>query len=60
MKKLRYFAVCSMLTSSICAAQDSVTIILATIKNVDSTTKTIVVKTAMERSTRLRSRMQQK
>ena len=46
MKKLGYFAVCSMLTSSICAAQDSVTIILATIKNVDSTTKTIVVKTA--------------
>ena len=46
MKKLGYFAVCSMLASSICASQDSVTIILATIKNVDSTTKTIVVKTA--------------
>jgi hypothetical protein len=46
MKKLGYFAVCSMLTVSICAAQDSVTIILGTIKKMDSTTKTIVVKTA--------------
>jgi hypothetical protein len=46
MKKLGYFAVCSMLTVSICVAQDSVTIILGTIKKMDSTTKTIVVKTA--------------
>ncbi len=46
MKKWGYFAVWSILTMSICAAQDLVTIILGTIERVDSTTKTIVVKTA--------------
>jgi hypothetical protein len=46
MKKLAYFVVCSILTMRICAAQDLVTIILGTIQKVDSTTKTIVVKTA--------------
>jgi VCBS repeat-containing protein len=35
-----------MLTMGICVAQDLVNIILGTIKKVDSTTKTIVVKTA--------------
>jgi hypothetical protein len=46
MKKLEYFAVCAMLTMGICVAQDLVNIIHGTIKKVDSTTKTIVVKTA--------------
>jgi Cu/Ag efflux protein CusF len=46
MKKLGYFAVCVMLTMGICVAQDLVNIILGTIQKVDSTTKTIVVKTA--------------
>jgi hypothetical protein len=46
MKKLRYFAVCAMLTMSICVAQDLVNIIRGTITKVDSTTKTIVAKTA--------------
>lgn len=46
MKKLGYFAVCAMLTMGICVAQDFVNIILGTIQKVDSTTKTIVVKTA--------------
>jgi hypothetical protein len=46
MKKLGYFAVCAMLTMGICVAQDLVNIILGTIQKVDSTTKTIVVKTA--------------
>ena len=46
MKKLGYFAVCSILTMGICVAQDLVNIIYGTIKKVDSSTKTIVVKTA--------------
>jgi hypothetical protein len=46
MKKLGYFAVCGMLTMGVCVAQDLVNIILGTIEKVDSTTKTIVVKTA--------------
>ncbi len=46
MKKLGYFAVCAMLTIAMCVAQDLVNIIHGTIKKVDSTTKTIVVKTA--------------
>jgi hypothetical protein len=46
MKKLGYFAVCTMLTMGICVAQDLVNIILGTIKKVDSNTKTIVVETA--------------
>jgi hypothetical protein len=46
MKKLEYFAVCAMLTMGICVAQDLVNIIHGTIKQVDSTTKTIMVKTA--------------
>ncbi len=46
MKKLGYFAVCAMLTMRICVAQDLPNIILGTIQKVDSSTKTIVVKTA--------------
>ena len=46
MKNLEYFAVCAMLTMGIWVAQDLVNIIYGTIKKVDSTTKTIVVKTA--------------
>lgn len=46
MKKLGYFAVCAMLTMGICVAQDLVNIVYGTIKKVNSTTKTIVVKTA--------------
>jgi hypothetical protein len=46
MKKLGYVAVCAMLTMGICVAQDLVNIIHGMIKEVDSTTKTIVVKTA--------------
>jgi len=46
MKKLGYFAVCAMLTMRICVAQDLVNIVLGTIEKLDSTTKTIVVKTA--------------
>jgi hypothetical protein len=46
MNKLGRIAVCAMLTMGICVAQDLVNIILGTIKKVDSTTKTIVVKTA--------------
>ncbi len=46
MKKLGYFAVCAILTMGICEAQDLADIILGTIQRVDSTTKTIVVKTA--------------
>jgi hypothetical protein len=46
MKKLEYFAVCAMLTMGICVAQDLVNIVQGTIKKVDNTTKTIVVKTA--------------
>ena len=46
MKKLGYFAACAMLTMGICVAQDLVNIILGTIQRVDSTTKTMVVKTA--------------
>ena len=38
-------AVCAMLTRGICVAQDLVNIILGTIEKVDSTAKTIVVKT---------------
>jgi Cu/Ag efflux protein CusF len=45
MKKLGYFALCAMLTMGICLAQDLVNIVYGTIKKVDSTTKTIVVKT---------------
>jgi VCBS repeat-containing protein len=46
MKKLGSFAVCAMLTLGICLAQDLVNIVYGTIQKVDSTTKTIVVKTA--------------
>jgi hypothetical protein len=46
MNKLGYFAVCAMLTTRICMAQELVNIILGTITKVDSTTKTILVKTA--------------
>jgi hypothetical protein len=46
MNKLGYFAVCAMLKMGICVAQDLVNIVHGTIKKVDSTTKTIVVKTA--------------
>jgi VCBS repeat-containing protein len=42
---LGYFAVCAVLTIGICVAQDLVNI-LGTIEQVDSTTKTIVVKSA--------------
>jgi len=53
MKKLGYFAVCTMLTMGICVAQDLVNMVLGTIKRVDSTTKTIVVETADGTATRL-------
>jgi hypothetical protein len=46
MKNLGYFAVCSILTISICVSQDLVNIVYGTIQKMDSTTKTIVVKTA--------------
>jgi ribosomal protein L24 len=46
MNKLGRIAVCAMLTMGICVAQDLVNIILGTIQKVDSTTRTIVVKTA--------------
>jgi hypothetical protein len=46
MKKLGCFAVCAMLTMGVCVAQDLVNVILGTIEKVDSTTKTIIVKTA--------------
>ena len=46
MKKLGFVAVCTMLMMGICAAQDLVNIVHGTIEKVDSTTKTIVVKTA--------------
>jgi hypothetical protein len=46
MKKLEYLAVCAMLTMGICVAQDLVNIVHGTIKRVESTTKTVVVKTA--------------
>jgi hypothetical protein len=46
MKKLGYLTVCMMIAVGICVAQDLVSIIHGTIKKVDSTTKTIVVKTA--------------
>jgi|SRR5580704_9552849 hypothetical protein len=46
MNKLWHFAVCAMLTTQICVAQDLANIILGTIERVDSTTKTIMVKTA--------------
>src|SRR5580704_10485297 len=45
MNKLWHLAVCAMLTTQICVAQD-LNIVLGTIVRVDSTTKTIVVKTA--------------
>jgi hypothetical protein len=46
MKKLGYFAVCAMLMMDICVAQDLVNIVYGTIQKMDSTTRTIVVKTA--------------
>ncbi len=46
MKKLGRLAICFILGAGICAAQDLVSIIHGTIKKVDHTTKTIVVKTA--------------
>lgn len=46
MKKLAQFAVCMILGAGLCAAQDLVSIIHGTIKKVDKTTKTIVVKSA--------------
>ncbi len=46
MKKLGRLAVCLILGAGLCLAQDLVSIIHGTIKKVDHTTKTIVVKTA--------------
>jgi hypothetical protein len=46
MNKLVRLAVCIFLGSAICVAQDVVSFIHGTIKKVDHTTKTIVVKTA--------------
>lgn len=46
MKTLAQFAVCMILGAGLCAAQDLVSIIHGTIKKVDKTTKTIVVKSA--------------
>lgn len=46
MKKLAQFVVCIILGVGLCAAQDLVSIIHGTIKKVDKTTKTIVVKSA--------------
>ena len=46
MKKFGYFAVCCDADDGICVEEDLANIILGTIQKVDSTTKTIVVKTA--------------
>jgi len=46
MKKLGYLVICLILGAGICVGQDLVSIIHGTIKKVDKTTKTIVVKTA--------------
>jgi hypothetical protein len=46
MKNLARLAVCLLLGAGLCVAQDLVSIIHGTIKKVDRTTKTIVVKTA--------------
>lgn len=46
MKKLAYFAVCMSMGAVLCLAQDLVSFIHGTVKKVDKTTKTIVVKTA--------------
>jgi hypothetical protein len=46
MKKLGRLAVCIILGGAVCMAQDVVSFLHGTIKKVDKTTKTIVVKTA--------------
>src|ERR1700690_1595331 len=46
MRKLGRLAVCLILVVFICVAQDLVSFIHGTVKKVDKTTKTIVVKTA--------------
>jgi hypothetical protein len=46
MKKLGALAICTILAAVICVAQDIVSIIHGTVTKVDSTTKTVVVKTA--------------
>jgi len=46
MRKLRQLAVCMILGAGLCSAQDLGSIIHGTIKKVDHSTKTIVVKTA--------------
>src|ERR1700757_4904789 len=46
MRKLGQFVVCMILGAGLCVADDLVSIIHGTIKKVDKTTKTIVVKSA--------------
>jgi hypothetical protein len=46
MKKLGYLAVCVILGTGLCLAQDVVSIVHGKIKKVDSATKTVVVKAA--------------
>jgi len=46
MKKIGQLAVCMILASGLCAAQDLVSVFHGTIKKVDHATKTIVVKSA--------------
>jgi len=46
MKKLGRLAVCVILAAGVCVAQDLVSIIHGTVKKVDHSTKTIVVKSA--------------
>ena len=46
MKKVRYLTICMILGAAICTAQDVVSFIHGTVKKVDHSTKTIVIKTA--------------
>ena len=46
MKRIGRLVLASMLVTTVCAAQDVVSAVHGTIKKIDSTTKTIVVKTA--------------
>jgi hypothetical protein len=46
MRKVSYMAVCTGLLAVICIAQDVVSVVHGTVTKVDSTTKTVVVKSA--------------
>ncbi len=46
MRKLGTLAICMMLATVICVAQDVVSVVHGTVKKVDSATKTVVVKSA--------------